>query len=511
MSKPFSYDVVPYPGGLFGQTHPDVMATGAAYLGMEPADPEHCRVLELGCGDGSNLLAFASALPESKFVGIDLSELHIVKALDSVATLDLKNISFEQKNVMDLDRESIGEFDFIIAHGLYSWVPNEVREKVLQIYAESLTPNGVGFISFNAYPGYKISEMFRDMMRFHTRDIDDPMEKVRSGVGLLKFLSESTEPNGLSQFLYRSAFHSISERHPQNVFHDEFASINQAFYLHEFVDHLKLHRLQFLSESAQFSTARVAAETSEAIASLGLDDVGRQQYLDFVACRSFRNTLICKNDVILKREPTDEIVKNFFIASPFQPSMDSPDTPSQISGKFVGPSGESIEINQSLTAAALTVLSHIWRRALSLDELLRDAQELLGKKGEAVSADDTKLVAGNLLGMYQLGLIEFHRYRAAFNTAIPEFPRITPLARWQLANEYRSLTTAIGLSFELSDDLTRLLLILLDGTHDRAALIGEIQKRVQVPDEMRPEFENQLPGIVDFKLASLAECGMLTE
>src|SRR6188508_1933844 len=99
MSEPFAYDVVPYPSRVFGQTHPDVMATAATYFGMSPAPPDACRVLELGCGDGSNLLSFAFALPNSEFTGIDLSEVHIKKGKHSVDEFGLANLTLSR---MDL-------------------------------------------------------------------------------------------------------------------------------------------------------------------------------------------------------------------------------------------------------------------------------------------------------------------------------------------------------------------------------------------------------------------------
>jgi len=67
------YDEVPYPGLPLPQTHPSQLATLGFLHGLEPAPVERCRVLELGCGDGGNLIPMALDLPESEFVGIDLS------------------------------------------------------------------------------------------------------------------------------------------------------------------------------------------------------------------------------------------------------------------------------------------------------------------------------------------------------------------------------------------------------------------------------------------------------
>ena len=120
---------------------------------MNPPTVENCRVLELGCGDGNSLLAHAFNLPDAHFVGVDLAENHIQKAKKSVEELNLKNIEFHQTDVMKMSSEDFGKFDYITAHGLFSWVPEFVREKILSLYHEMLAPNGVGYISFNAFPG----------------------------------------------------------------------------------------------------------------------------------------------------------------------------------------------------------------------------------------------------------------------------------------------------------------------------------------------------------------------
>ena len=70
----FSYDRILYPNYLHTQTHPDRLATMTKFFGMNAKPVENCRVLELGCGTGSRLLSFAYDLPDSEFVGIDLSE-----------------------------------------------------------------------------------------------------------------------------------------------------------------------------------------------------------------------------------------------------------------------------------------------------------------------------------------------------------------------------------------------------------------------------------------------------
>ncbi|RPI58997.1 MAG: class I SAM-dependent methyltransferase, partial [Chloroflexi bacterium] len=137
-----SYDRLPYPSLSYPQTHPDRLATLATLLGMSPAPVERCRVLEMGCAGGGNLLPMADGLPGSEFVGIDASAVQIAAGQGAVAALGLANLSLRHLDILDVD-ESLGRFDYILVHGVYSWVPPEVQNKILTVCKENLAPQGV--------------------------------------------------------------------------------------------------------------------------------------------------------------------------------------------------------------------------------------------------------------------------------------------------------------------------------------------------------------------------------
>src|SRR3954453_18793986 len=136
------YDVVMYPGRAYPEAHPDRLSTMAALNGMQPALAARCRVFELGCGFGGHLIPMAYQYPESQFVGIDLSSRSIAHGKGIVAELGLKNLELRHANVMDLSSAD-GEFDYILAHGVYAWVPDPVRDKMMSVFKDNLAPQGV--------------------------------------------------------------------------------------------------------------------------------------------------------------------------------------------------------------------------------------------------------------------------------------------------------------------------------------------------------------------------------
>src|SRR5262245_19579908 len=244
------YDEVLYPSGLYVQTHPDRLATVATLFGMNPAPVENCRVLELGCNDGTNLIAMAYALPRSQFVGIDVAERPIASGQAIIDELGLRNISLRQLDLLQTPSE-LGLFDYIIAHGLYSWVAELVRDKLLALCGAHLTDNGVAYVSYNVYPGSHFRDLTRGMMRYHVAKFSDPDQKVHQARTLIKVIAESKkqEPEPYHQILQQELARALT-RSDAALFHDDLNAINQPVYFHEFIEHAARHDLQYLSEAS---------------------------------------------------------------------------------------------------------------------------------------------------------------------------------------------------------------------------------------------------------------------
>ena len=189
-----SYEQLPYESGPQYPTHPNCLATVATLMGMQPPDVGHARVLELGCGNGGNLIPMAATLPDSRFLGIDLSPRHISQGVTWIRMAGLDNIELRAANLLDLSGE-LGQFDYIICHGVYSWVPAPVREKILCICRDQLTSQGVAYISYNTYPGWHFRGIAKDMLHFHTRHLEDPEQRLAEARGLLNFLVQSIPDN----------------------------------------------------------------------------------------------------------------------------------------------------------------------------------------------------------------------------------------------------------------------------------------------------------------------------
>jgi methyltransferase-like protein/2-polyprenyl-3-methyl-5-hydroxy-6-metoxy-1,4-benzoquinol methylase len=472
-----SYDQVPYPSLAHVQTHPDRLATIATLFGLQTAPVERCRVLELGCGDGMNLISMAHGLPQSEFFGIDSAGRAIAQGNQTIDDLSLDNVRLQQLDLMEFAANE-GAFDYIIAHGVYSWVSDPVRDRILAICSECLSQNGIAYVSYNTYPGGHIRDMVREMMLFHVRGAADAEQKIAQGRALLKFLAGSRkEPNLYGELLEKELEHAI-EYSDAAFYHDDLNPLTRPIYFHRFVEHAAAHGLQFLGDAMfnEMQPEEYEPTVMTALRELDSDILAREQYLDFLMGRRFRRTLLCRREVSLDHKIQPGVIANFYAASEAQPTSPEPSVSSNDTEEFRTRKGASIRTNRPLAKAAFLHLSQQWPRSISFPDLLAAARRLaLTEKDQN---ENRVALCEILLRSFAAGITELHIWAPPFVTDVSEHPIASPIARHQNRRTKR-ITTLRHTGLELTDALSRNLLELLDGTRDFAALVEAVAAVVQ--------------------------------
>jgi SAM-dependent methyltransferase len=447
---------VPYPGHPFAQTHPDRLATVATLFGLQPAQPHACRLLELGCGDGGNLVPMAYALPGSAFTGIDLSGTAIARARELSAELGLANLRLEHADLAALE---LGEFDYVVAHGVYSWVAPPDRDALLAACRAHLAPQGVAYVSYDVLPGGHLREITRQMLRWHLRDVAEPEERIAQARALLSAVAAAgSDGDELRQRLAWQAEWALAQSDP-SLFHDELADHHEAVLFADFADHAARHGLRFLAEADVFEMQASALPPG-----LAGGTIEREQYLDFFKGRMFRQTLLCRGEAE-PREPAAAVVRSMLAAAPLRP--DGEVGPGRTT--FRAPRGTTLTTDDTSVKAALLRLGEAWPAAVPVAELGGDA------------------VGEMLLRAYAAGLVHLHLWAPPIATAPSERPLAAAPARAQAARGGR-ITTLRHAEVDVPDELGRRLITLLDGTRDRAALLRELGRPAD-------ELERSLQGL----------------
>ena len=449
------YDTIAYAALPHPLTHPDRLATVATFLGFDAPAPATCRVLEVGCNQGANLIPMAVSLPGATFVGCDLSPTAIAAGRSTAAAIGARNVELRCEDLAALDR-SLGPFDYVVAHGVYSWVPAPVRDALLALAGERLTAGGVMFVSFNALPGCHVRQAAWEIVHQHVDAIADPHARLAAARSIARLVAEGGSSQHAADDAVRAELRAIAERNDSQLFHDDLAVPNEPVYFRAFAAHAARHGLAYLGE-AELHTMSAAGISPAARQFLStLEPLAREQYLDFVRLRRFRQSLLRRADAPASARAHAGRVATMHVSA--DPSLLRAAQAGKIAdlAKDLDPArgggGPVRRLLDTLVAHAPASLpvaavhrlgAGEWPQPLEL--VLRDA--------------------------YVGAVVNLHVHPPALVTAAGPRPCASPLARWQAARG-DELTSLVHTRVRVPDPNALRLLTLLDGTRDVPALVA---------------------------------------
>jgi methyltransferase-like protein len=383
-------------------------------------------------------------------------------------------------DILDIGPD-FGEFDFIISHGVYSWVPDIVRDKILRTFKENLAPQGVCYVSYNAYPFSHARDLVRDLVLFHTRHISDPRNKVTQARAILRFTSDAAAADTVHGAILREQHARVSKMADEFFLHDDLNEIAQAFLLSQVVERAQAFGLQYLSDAdfARSSVERYPDGVRSVLESFPDDELlSRNQYQDFIDGFGFRRTLLCHANVALQRAIPWQVFRRcyFTSASTLVEDQSNAKTRSEL---LLGTRDKSVfGISHEVAKAAYLSLSKAWPRAISFDELSNasrvdvDAEKTPGGR----SSDEDTLAEA----MYKLvcnDAVAFSLYPRSHPR-----PELNKLLAGSLARKQSEAGTVVvnllHQSVHLENENACYILRLLDGTRDFDQLVTEVQDRM---------------------------------
>ena len=520
-----SYDEVPYTSMPFAQTHPSRLYALGTLFGLTPAPPQKCRVLELGCAGGGNLIPMADYLPDSEFVGVDLSEGQIADGKKLVGHLGLRNVVLKHADILEVDA-AYGTFDYVIAHGVYSWVPAAVREKVLDVCRTLLAPNGVAYVSYNTYPGWHMRGMIRDMMLYHAGRFAAPADKIAQARALLDFLAASAPGEGAYGQFLKGELEELRNQSDHYLYHEHLEDVNEPVFFHQFVAAAEAKGLRYLGEArvGTMVTGNFGPQVEQTLRRLATDQVMAEQYMDFLRNRVFRETLLCHRERTPNWSVPPEAVRGLHVAANARPQVPAGAAEFNIADDspvaFVSPSGVPVTTPRPLLKAAFAVLQQAFPGTLPFDALRRQARQLLGGNPDEfrTAGEDAAGLAAGLLGCYMgSDLVELHGVPVVFARTPGERPVAVPPAR-ALAARTGAVANRRHEVIRLNE-LDRHLIPLLDGTRTRPQLVDELTavavagkltlKRNDTPLTAAADIKAALTEIIDEALNRLAKMAVL--
>ncbi|MBE3022635.1 MULTISPECIES: class I SAM-dependent methyltransferase [unclassified Campylobacter] len=311
------YDEFPYFSAAFADCSPLRLQSVAEFLGLDAPKANTARVLELGCAYGGNILPFAVHNSQADIVGIDISSTQVKVGNEIAKGMGLENFKLIEKDILSIDKDKLkelGKFDYIIAHGLYSWVCDEVKEAILRLIHELLSQNGIAYISYNVYPGWKSFDILRDYMIFVSSTQKDQTSRLEKAKKELKFLSDYLRINLQAQndptlrdstqlLLTQANFlqNIIKKGHDYYVLHDFLETSNDPMYFYKFAASLKKSGLCYLIDAGLDDIFRNSLGIYRFDAHISQNYPSRiegEQMRDFMLNRSFRKSLVMKSEIL---------------------------------------------------------------------------------------------------------------------------------------------------------------------------------------------------------------------
>ena len=496
-----SYDRAPYSLRAHRVTHPRNLAAAARLLGFAPQDIRQCRVLDLGCAQGGNLIPMAEALPGSEFVGIDYSPRQVEKGQAIVSELDLQNVTLYCEDIAALERLE-GRFHYIIVHGVYSWVTQGVRERIMALCKAHLEENGVAYISFNTYPGWYQRRMVREIMQFHVGNAvgDEAGDWAARGVGeareILAFLAQAvpTARNPYGMVLRQMAT-DLGGLEDAYILHEYLEDHNEPLYFNEFLAHARRHGLDYLADAQYLMRdfSMLPDAVAQRMKRYCRDELCLEQYLDFIRNESFRHGLLCHEGRAHARRVEFPAMETLFFSALSQP-MALPDEPRYRGALGLkNAHGTVIVESNPLAVKALRHLCRLAPRSVGFDELWAACRDESAAH-ELSESDGRRSLASRLVQAQMAGMVEGAVLPVPLAHELPPYPKVPAFARWQsrAGQEVTSLRHEnIGL-----DEFTRRLLPLLDGSRDYANLLRTA--RALLPGVEKAELKQRLGSALEF-------------
>jgi len=376
------YDAVSYHSGAIPDSHPARIGAIGRLHGLPTAAPDRCRVLELGCADGMNLLPLAERFPRSQFLGVDFAPTHIAAAEEARVACGLGNARFVCADLREFEPELEG-FDYIIAHGVYSWVSDEVKERLLAICARALAPGGMAYISYNTLPVWGFLDGLREFLRTETVREREPAQQIERARRVMAALNESIVGlPGAYPAMVRQSLAEMLRKQPDHLYHDDLAAVNDPRTFTAFASHGAAHGLRYVAE-AHYATMvfdNAPAPMRAALAGLDLDFMQVQQFMDVIFQRLLRNSLLCRADPAPDLVANPKAIRDCALGLRLRPVESRVNLEPGAAMKMTGPNELALEYDQPAEKALLSALAQaaparapFWQAFESANRLLQQA------------------------------------------------------------------------------------------------------------------------------------------
>lgn len=451
-----AYDEVLYPYSIRPATHAARLGTLSQLFGRPTTPFPRSRVMEIGGGDAVNLVSMAMAAPEAEFYSFDLSARAVEAGRDLVRRVGLANVHVEQADLCDIPAEW-GRFDYIIAHGVYAWVPAPVREAMMALVGDRLTEQGVAMISYNVMPGCRNRQTLRDIMLDAAGGVADPQQRIAAGRAALEFHLERWDMDKPHLRAVAEEARDLLRRPDGVIFHDEMGEVYEPQFVSDVVAAARRHGLDYLGDTQLALAADLLWPgdfAAAAAARTGGDLVRYEQLKDFEDGRAFRQSLFCRAGAAIDTRFDAARTRGLYASGALDPIEGAAHPEGQL---FRTLQSSEVETRDPRLIDIFARLTAVYPRNVPLAELTEDP--------ELIQA---------LANLFCMGALELTTIAFPVVSAAGERPTVGRLARVQAEGGLHVVTSQRHTPVEVRDAGARQFLMLADGSRTQDELAAEM-------------------------------------
>ncbi|KRA53067.1 class I SAM-dependent methyltransferase [Devosia sp. Root635] len=464
----FAYDEVAYPAPILSMLTPDRLGAAGAMHGWRAPRPQTASYLEIGCGDGYNLIGIGAVTPEGRHVGFDLSSAAAARGATIAAAAGLANVDIQAGDILDYPREG-EKFDYIVSHGVYTWIPQHVRPALLELIGRRLAPGGVAYVSFDALPAAAPKAYIHDFLMRELAGVEGLEARSEKAVRLLAMLKRNQRPESRLAGQLDQLINDLPDFEPGYFFHDWLAEFYAPVSLDAFGAAAAEHGLVRAGDAAMYDmfVGDLDDEARATVEACG-DDIVRRSELVFAlrGAHVFRREMLVRADAPPPRLEWSEAVRSlsFGYSGTREPVEDEAGAGFRYT---FGPSNFVIVRD----AATIGVI----------DELLDAApdERMFDQLADATGLPPDMLGA-ILLKLGTMALIDVHATPQRFVTAAGDYPRAGALIRSMLMNGEVAISLRHRRLVE-ENIVSRTLMALCDGTRSRDELAMAMAELFDMP------------------------------
>ncbi|MGI0481656.1 class I SAM-dependent methyltransferase [Geminocystis sp. CENA526] len=303
-----------YTYGFYGELSPLKLSLATAIKSIHPPDLEESfNYCELACGRGYTTNLLASCYPHAQFYANDFNPNHIHEAQKLAQSAGSQNVHFFDDSFSEFIEQDLPSFDFIVLHGIYSWITAENRQAIVNFIRKKLKVGGLVYISYNALPGWATAMPMQGLMiRYRQHSSEPILESIENALNFTGQLLEANAGYFTQNPALKSRYENLKQQNRHYLAHEYFNEEWNSFYFDQVAQELEEAKLNFVGSAQVIDYVDILnlSETAQQQLKQIKDATYREVVRDFFLNTQFRRDIFARGQLSMTPPQHIKVIEN---------------------------------------------------------------------------------------------------------------------------------------------------------------------------------------------------------